>query len=60
VEEKLNLNPSSPIILRAGQEKDEKLSGGRAMLNSVEVLVSQGKSYLRGRFHLYAPKGQIS
>jgi hypothetical protein len=68
VEEKLTLEPSSPVLLRAGRRKDDDSSaagregvtgagGGEARLNSIEVLVDHGKSFLRGRIHLYAPKG---
>jgi hypothetical protein len=60
LEEQLNLDSSSPVLLRAGRKIDKRTSGEGAMLSSVEVLVNQGKRYIRGRFHLYAPKGEIS
>ena len=66
-EEELTLEPSSPVLLRAGRREDDDSSAGRktgkragrgeARLNSIEVLVDHGKSFLRGRIHLYAPKG---
>jgi hypothetical protein len=52
------------VLLRAGRrEGDEEFVIGDvegregARLNSIDVLVAHGKKFMRGRVHLYAPKG---
>lgn len=63
VEEKLRLDPSSPVLLRTGRKEEDEPSvgmseaGAGARLNSIEVLVGFGRNFVRGRIHLYAPKG---
>ena len=62
VEEKLRLKDSSHVLLRAGRREngepsaDRRVCGG-ARLDSIEMLVDYGQNFMKGRIHLYAPKG---
>jgi hypothetical protein len=61
IEERLRLKPSTFVLLRAGRrdEDESSHSGGEggARLDYIEVLVGHGKNFMRGRIHLYAPRG---
>ena len=62
IEEKLCLNPSTPVLLRAGRTAEYESCHGKGVagtkLDSIEVLVGHGKNFMRGRVHLYAQKGR--